>query len=337
MRAVATGVGLLLLLSAPAEAQSTSKSRRDTILRLDRKQRLEEARKRMRDADLARVREAALTRKREDDKSKSTSADGAAEPRPAAGKPGGAGSPGPVSLEAQAARTGSSEPAPKKKPVPGAGKSPSGSSGGGSSSLLRGSDITLESGEPAGRADAVPTVGGQPADLILPYEKPESMLPSRYPKMDRKAQLVVRVIAMGEAEFTGEGNLVIFRRDVSVNHPDFDLKCDVLHVYLNEEGEMERAVATGYVQIVKKGTKSSQIGKARRAIYLPQTEDIELREWPQVQHGKNLHIARAADTKMMLYKNGDMKTFGPSESRVIQSSKSGTAAAGAGSPASSKP
>lgn len=62
-------------------------------------------------------------------------------------------------------------------------------------------------------------------------------------------------------------------------------------------------------------------GRAQRAIYYAKEDAVHLFGWPQVTQGVNTHIATEEDTKMILYRDGRLQTFGPSRT-VIQDKSS---------------
>lgn len=121
------------------------------------------------------------------------------------------------------------------------------------------------------------------------------------------------------AEFNSKDSRAIFIGNVQVKDARFNLRCDKLTVYLGAEGSgLERATAEGNVLIVqdkleegaKKATRST--GKAMKADYNPKTGDIVLTGWPEIRQGINIHRATAFSTKMILNRDGRMKTEGPS-------------------------
>ena len=62
-------------------------------------------------------------------------------------------------------------------------------------------------------------------------------------------------------------------------------------------------------------------GRAQKALYNAKTDAVTLIGWPQVTQGVNTHIATEETTRMILYRDGRLQTFGPSRT-VIQDKSS---------------
>jgi lipopolysaccharide export system protein LptA len=58
-------------------------------------------------------------------------------------------------------------------------------------------------------------------------------------------------------------------------------------------------------------------GRARKALYNAKQDAVTLLGWPQVTQGVNTHIATEEGTRMILYRDGRLETFGPSRT-IIQ-------------------
>jgi lipopolysaccharide export system protein LptA len=61
-------------------------------------------------------------------------------------------------------------------------------------------------------------------------------------------------------------------------------------------------------------------GRAQKAIYNAKQDAVTLIGWPQVTQGINTHIATEEGTRMILYRDGRLQTFGPSRT-VIEDKK----------------
>jgi lipopolysaccharide export system protein LptA len=61
-------------------------------------------------------------------------------------------------------------------------------------------------------------------------------------------------------------------------------------------------------------------GRAQKAIYNAKQDAVTLIGWPQVTQGVNTHIATEEGTRMILYRDGRLQTFGPSRT-VIEDKK----------------
>ena len=62
-------------------------------------------------------------------------------------------------------------------------------------------------------------------------------------------------------------------------------------------------------------------GRAQKALYNAKQDAVTLIGWPQVTQGVNTHIATEESTRMILYRDGRLQTFGPSRT-VIQDKSS---------------
>jgi lipopolysaccharide export system protein LptA len=62
-------------------------------------------------------------------------------------------------------------------------------------------------------------------------------------------------------------------------------------------------------------------GRAKKALYNAKQDAVTLIGWPQVTQGVNTHIATEEGTRMVLYRDGRLQTFGPSRT-VIEDKKS---------------
>src|SRR5258708_35948344 len=58
-------------------------------------------------------------------------------------------------------------------------------------------------------------------------------------------------------------------------------------------------------------------GRAQRALYDPKDQSVTLIGWPQITQGVNTHISTGEGTRMILYRDGRLKTYGGSRT-IIQ-------------------
>jgi lipopolysaccharide transport protein LptA len=136
----------------------------------------------------------------------------------------------------------------------------------------------------------------------------------------------MEITASKEVSFDSAGKVAVFLGDVEVKDPQFDLKANRLTIYLAKEGGgLDRAEADGSVVIVSKragdagSSGAASRGKAHKAVYDAKTGDITLIGWPQVQQGINLHVASEETTRMVLNRDGRMKTYGRSRTIIRDS------------------
>lgn len=120
-----------------------------------------------------------------------------------------------------------------------------------------------------------------------------------------------------------------FSGDVRVIDPRFQLKTRNLSVVFSKDpAGLERAIASGGVLIIQTSTgaggKKSDpaIGKAERAVYEASTGDIELSGYPSLEQGQNRHVATSASTRMILNREGNLRTIGPSKTEIIDRNQS---------------
>ncbi|HEY2574385.1 MAG TPA: hypothetical protein VGH65_09955, partial [Verrucomicrobiaceae bacterium] len=59
-----------------------------------------------------------------------------------------------------------------------------------------------------------------------------------------------------------------------------------------------------------------QIGICRDLVYMGDSGDVILKVMPQVQRGDNVIIARDPSTYMVMKQNGELKTYGPAETKI---------------------
>ena len=57
-------------------------------------------------------------------------------------------------------------------------------------------------------------------------------------------------------------------------------------------------------------------GRAQKAIYNAKQDAVTLFGWPQVTQGVNTHISTEEGTRMILYRDGRLQTFGPSRTVI---------------------
>ncbi|MFT4550729.1 MAG: lipopolysaccharide transport protein LptA [Verrucomicrobiales bacterium] len=176
----------------------------------------------------------------------------------------------------------------------------------------------LDVGTPAG---GVPVEGNGPA----PGAKPMSVAEREASREKKKGEdKEVEIFAQGGCTFNSKANLVVFERDVVVNHPQFDLVCDKLIVFLKKqaaEGEsaLSKAIATGKRVTVRQVNAEGevQIGQARKVTFEGDSGNVILQDWPQVQTGNRLIQAKEQGTVIILNQDGQMKITGPSLTKLI--------------------
>jgi len=194
---------------------------------------------------------------------------------------------------------------------------------------------------PASEVTITDVAGAKPAPMkATPLAKPVS-----------EAEKTV-ITSTGAAYFDSKQAMGVFTDDVVVQHPQFHITCDVLEVYMRKEGEaapapaprrdpqtppplpgesprndglgdsgVERAIAKGRKVVIQKLSETGdiQIGICRHATYDGASGDIIMRDYPQVQRGRNVVIATDSSTVMTIKPNGELKTAGPTRVDLLPS------------------
>ena len=136
------------------------------------------------------------------------------------------------------------------------------------------------------------------------------------------------ITASIETTFDERTRTAVFVGDVMVKDSQFTLTCEKLTAVLRKGkekegsgGGLERAVAEGKVVIVQekpdeKGKMVRYMGKAARVEYDAESGDVTLTGWPQIQQGINTQVATEEGTRMILNKNGRLKTIGGSKTVI---------------------
>ncbi|HEY0791819.1 MAG TPA: hypothetical protein VGD78_12220 [Chthoniobacterales bacterium] len=148
------------------------------------------------------------------------------------------------------------------------------------------------------------------------------------------------ITAKEEAQFDVQGRSAVFFGSVKVVDPQFTMTSDKLTVHMNREqdgGGLQTAEGEGHVLIVHlnqprptaagssppptggpaPGEPVRSTGTGERAIYEAKDGSVTLLGWPQVTQGLNTHIATEPGVKMVIYRDGHMKTYGSTRT-VIQ-------------------
>lgn len=73
-------------------------------------------------------------------------------------------------------------------------------------------------------------------------------------------------------------------------------------------------------------------GRAQKALYNAKQDAVTLIGWPQVTQGVNTHIATEEGTRMILYRDGRLQTFGPSRTVIEDKKAMGQASPSPGEP-----
>ena len=135
-----------------------------------------------------------------------------------------------------------------------------------------------------------------------------------------------------EAFFDSTKNKGIFSGRVKVTDPRFNLQSDRLTVFITkgQNQGLEKAIAEGNVGLVRDrpdpngGPPTRAVGRADKAVYTAATGDVELTGTPRVQEGLNMHVATSPDTVMVINRNSQLTTHGPSRTEIRQEPKEET-------------
>ncbi len=169
------------------------------------------------------------------------------------------------------------------------------------------------------------------------------------------------ITATQEAQFDTKSRSGVFIGDVKVVDPQFTMTADRLTVHLNRDedgGGLREAEAEGHVVIVhinqtKPASQPGQpqngatpvpsarpgsspaatpaqsqqpttsVGKGDKALYVAKDGSVTLTGWPTVTQNGNTHIATSPNTKMILFRDGKMQTFGSTRTLIEDKSTTG--------------
>ncbi len=144
------------------------------------------------------------------------------------------------------------------------------------------------------------------------------------------------ITATQQGEFDMQSRIGVFVGNVKVVDPQFTMTADKLTVHLNRQedgGGLDQAEADGNVFIVHMnapqapagatpaagqaagGAQPAQppvrsTGKGAHALYQAKDGSVTLTGWPEVTQGLNTQVALDPNVKMILFRDGRMKTFG---------------------------
>ena len=159
----------------------------------------------------------------------------------------------------------------------------------------------------------------------------------------------VEITAKQGADFDSRNRTAVFVGGVKVVDPQFTMTADKVTALMNrqqEGGGLNQADAEGNVFIVhlneaKPGASPSpaqtpagrqtkaqatpaaspqqpvrSTAKAEKAVYIAKDGSVTLTGWPQVTQGNNTHIATEPGVRMVLYRDGRMKTYGSTRTLI---------------------
>ena len=228
------------------------------------------------------------------------------------------------------------------------------------SAMAQGVSHVTPVANPAAAVPATPT----PTEAAVNVENPPPTA-----KPDPNAPTETEILATDGADFASKERIAVFRGDVRVNDPRFQLACDKLTVFLskgagaegagkddtagntpppadgtkdpNRSGGIDHARADGHVIIIQKRSAAKageepkiSIGRAEWAEFDNKTGDMVLHGWPSVEQNGNTHVATSPSTVMTLHKDNSMLTVGPSRTVIKQQQKEDTSNQAGGSPKS---
>ena len=140
---------------------------------------------------------------------------------------------------------------------------------------------------------------------------------------ERPAGAETVITSLEEATFDNRTGIAEFVGSVVVKDPQFTLTCYRLKAFLNTDRKgLDRVEAEGNVVIRQenedeRGSNVVSVARSQRAIFKPDTGDIDLTGWPQVQQGINAHVATEEGTKMILNRAGKINTSGSSKTVIV--------------------
>lgn len=155
----------------------------------------------------------------------------------------------------------------------------------------------------------------------------------------------VEITAKQSADFDSRNRTAVFVGSVKVVDPQFTLTADKVTALMNRSqdgGGLNQADAEGNVFIVHlnepkpaASPSPTQAGrqaqatpspspqqpvrstaKAEKAVYIAKDGSVTLTGWPVVTQGNNTHVATEPGVKMVLYRDGRMKTYGSTRTLI---------------------
>ncbi|MEZ5299438.1 MAG: LptA/OstA family protein [Verrucomicrobiales bacterium] len=158
------------------------------------------------------------------------------------------------------------------------------------------------------------------ADTPKPEAPPESApqtasasKPMPDPLSDDLPKEEMNITANSQTDFDLNTKTVVFTGDVEVSTDRFRMTTEKLVVHMRDDQQgMEYAEAFGDVRIQMNadGATPGYRGTSKEATYRPDSGLLTLTGWPEITQAGKKHIATTAETKMMLYTDGRMKTSG---------------------------
>jgi lipopolysaccharide export system protein LptA len=165
---------------------------------------------------------------------------------------------------------------------------------------------------------------------------PTDLLPNRIPRPQLDPSTPPTRITAESSSFDTTSNVVTFEGNVELDHPEFDMTCDILVAELHsaaadaagKPGEsglgrqgtvsgIRTATASGYVVIEKLTPEGRQVAKSRKTVYDAATGIVTLSDFPVLDDGKNLVRGREAWTKILLSPDGKYKVDGPATFELV--------------------
>lgn len=176
--------------------------------------------------------------------------------------------------------------------------------------------------------------------LNSPVPAPKNPISVVIPRPTFDAGTMTKITA-DKAEFNANTNQVTFEGNVKLDHPEFDMNCEVLVAYLKKgadgapkpeganpmmaaTGGIDRAIAKGYVEIEKLTPEGKyQVAKSRNAVFDAGTGDVTLTDFPSLQDGTNLIRGTTEATTIELRRNGTHNVKGPADYTFDPGTKNG--------------
>lgn len=173
--------------------------------------------------------------------------------------------------------------------------------------------------------------------FTAPFAFAQSPTPAKKPdanalgivQKDRPKGAKTEITAQTGSTYDDKVGIATFEGKVVVKDPQFNLFTDKLTVYLRKDRKgIERAEADGNVVIVQdnvneKGDVQKSVGRAGRAVFVPETGDITMTIMPSLQQGINNHIATDEKTVMILNRAGKLNTIGGSRTVLTDAAEGG--------------
>lgn len=144
---------------------------------------------------------------------------------------------------------------------------------------------------------------------------PASRAPSGAARLDE-----ISITADNEAEFDLDTGSLVFIGNAVMNSPEFRLAGDRITVGVTDAGDGIKgasAVGSVTVSVPSKGNRQGVSAKSAKADFNPADGSFTLTGWPEITSEGRREVAATAETKMILFTNGQIETVGETKPGIV--------------------